>query len=225
MNSVLLTAGAACVILAVVGGGAKAFGVEVPVLTGAGRQVVLAVVGVLFLVAAYGLRDTGGGGSAGTGSGGASSAAGHTQDAAVARYRQAVVATCAESAQSGSIGGALLASQNTDGTYDRQRFAVAYREQLAGVEAVWTRLWQRPVPSSLAHDVAAARAATGTLFARADALVRRIPDDLRGRFTDPEVFAWASHVQARLAGPSAHANAALTDLAQGQCLAPGPSTT
>jgi hypothetical protein len=48
MNNVLVSAGAASIILAVVGGGAKAFGVEVPVLNSIYRQVALALVGVAF---------------------------------------------------------------------------------------------------------------------------------------------------------------------------------
>jgi hypothetical protein len=53
MNNVLLGAGAACVIAAIAGGGAKAFGVEIPVLRSVRRQVVLGIVGIGFLAAAY----------------------------------------------------------------------------------------------------------------------------------------------------------------------------
>ena len=58
MNTVLLSAGAACVIAAVVGGGLKAFNVEVPVVSSLLRQTLLFLVGAAFLVAAWALRDS-----------------------------------------------------------------------------------------------------------------------------------------------------------------------
>ena len=58
MNTVLLSAGAACVIAAVVGGGLKAFNVEVPVVSSLLRQSLLFVVGAAFLVSAWVLRDS-----------------------------------------------------------------------------------------------------------------------------------------------------------------------
>jgi hypothetical protein len=58
MNPVLLSAGAACVIAAVVGGGLKAFNIEVPVVSSVLRQGLLFVVGAAFLVSAWVLRDS-----------------------------------------------------------------------------------------------------------------------------------------------------------------------
>ena len=52
MNPTLLTTGLACVIAAIVGGGFKAFGIEVPVLASTRRQIVLASFGALLLLAA-----------------------------------------------------------------------------------------------------------------------------------------------------------------------------
>jgi hypothetical protein len=62
MNSVLLSAGVASVILAVVGGGAQAFGVKVPVLDSLVRQAALGLVGIAFLVLAFAVGEGGGGG-------------------------------------------------------------------------------------------------------------------------------------------------------------------
>lgn len=78
MNEVLLTAGVAAVIIAVVGGGAKALGFEVPVLESGRRQLALGLVGFVFLGAAVALRDDGSDGP----------------DASVQGYRQEVLATC-----------------------------------------------------------------------------------------------------------------------------------
>jgi hypothetical protein len=65
VNEVLLTAGVAAIIIAVVGGGAKALGIEVRALESGGRQLALGLVGVLFLGLAVALRDDGSGGEDG----------------------------------------------------------------------------------------------------------------------------------------------------------------
>lgn len=54
-NSVLLTAGVVCIIAAIVGGGLKAFGAEVPALASVRRQLLLGSSGVVLL--ALGLLD------------------------------------------------------------------------------------------------------------------------------------------------------------------------
>lgn len=50
MNTILLTTGLACMIAAIVGGGLKAFGIELPVLQSLSRQLLLGVVGVALIV-------------------------------------------------------------------------------------------------------------------------------------------------------------------------------
>ena len=49
MTSTLLTAGLACLVAAIVGGGLKAFGVEILIVASTNRQLLLGVVGVLLL--------------------------------------------------------------------------------------------------------------------------------------------------------------------------------
>jgi hypothetical protein len=53
VTQILLTAGVVCLIAAVVGGGLKAFGIEMPLLQSVQRQVLLAVLGAGLLVGAY----------------------------------------------------------------------------------------------------------------------------------------------------------------------------
>jgi hypothetical protein len=53
MESTLLTAGLACLIAAVIGGGLKAFGVEIPVLTTWQRQLALFVLGLVLCLVAF----------------------------------------------------------------------------------------------------------------------------------------------------------------------------
>jgi hypothetical protein len=54
MGTTLVTTGLACVIAAIVGGGLKAFGLELPILQSAARQGLLAIFGVILVaVGAY----------------------------------------------------------------------------------------------------------------------------------------------------------------------------
>ena len=53
MSNTLLTAGLACIITAIVGGGLKAFGVEIGILRSWKRQGLLAMFGAIILVTAY----------------------------------------------------------------------------------------------------------------------------------------------------------------------------
>jgi hypothetical protein len=53
MSATLLSAGIACIIAAVIGGGLKAFGIEIPVFPSLQRQVMLAILGVILVVASF----------------------------------------------------------------------------------------------------------------------------------------------------------------------------
>jgi hypothetical protein len=53
MNSTLLGAGLACIIAAIIGGGLKAFGIEIPVLQSRARQGLLGLFGLSLLGLAY----------------------------------------------------------------------------------------------------------------------------------------------------------------------------
>jgi hypothetical protein len=57
MSTTLLTTGLACMIAAIVGGGLRAFGVEIPLLQSAKRQGLLAGFGLILLVAAYAVAE------------------------------------------------------------------------------------------------------------------------------------------------------------------------
>jgi hypothetical protein len=52
MQQTLLIAGLACLIAAIVGGGLKAFGIEIPVLSSRFRQAVLGLLGLILIVVA-----------------------------------------------------------------------------------------------------------------------------------------------------------------------------
>lgn len=208
MNSVLLSAGAACVILAVVGGGAKAFGVEVPVLNSVGRQLGLAGLGILFLVAAYVLGDDT------TGS--------KPQNPAVAAYRQRVLAAC-RSASSTVSGNPLMAAVNSDLTFDRDRFVAGLRDQISASSAVWDELWQQPVPRDLNDEASVAREATDEALAQTRAAIDQIPKQLPRRFTFQDFAAFAGQMNAALSAPAARLEAAMSKLAGQPCTVSAPT--
>lgn len=53
METILLSAGIACLIAAIVGGGLKAFGIEIPLLQSLTRQIILGVLGVVLVVVSF----------------------------------------------------------------------------------------------------------------------------------------------------------------------------
>lgn len=53
METVLLSAGIACLIAAIVGGGLKAFGIEIPMLQSLARQLLLAALGVILVMVSF----------------------------------------------------------------------------------------------------------------------------------------------------------------------------
>jgi hypothetical protein len=59
MNITLLTTGLACIIAAIIGGGLKAFGIEIPILQSGKRQVLLAIFGCILIVAGYYAQESG----------------------------------------------------------------------------------------------------------------------------------------------------------------------
>jgi len=59
MQNTLLTAAIACVMGAIVGGGLKAFGIEVPLLSSRKRQILLAFLGIVLAVVAFSVNGDG----------------------------------------------------------------------------------------------------------------------------------------------------------------------
>src|SRR5260370_3541218 len=207
MNDVLLSAGAACVILAIVGGGAKAFGVEIPVLSSVRRQVTLGIGGIGFLAAAYVV----GNGAAGSKPG----------NPAVAAYQQEVLAAC-RAAQSGASGNALIAAANSDGTFDRNRLIAGLRDQITASSSVWQDLWRHPVPNELQVKASAAQQAANDAIAQTRAAVDKIPTQLPARFTFEEFAAFAGRLDAALRAPTSRLQGAIAELSGHPYAVPAP---
>lgn len=199
MNTVLLSAGVACLILTVVGGGASAFGVQVPVLSSVGRQVFLGLLGLAFLAGAWLLRDQP-----------------TVDDGKVAAYRQEVLATC-RAVSPGDRANALLAAQNRDGTYDRTRFSRALRDQIAAAEGSLIELWRRPPPADLQADAAAAHAAADAAIGKTKAAVDAIPEQMPRRFTVSDFAAFAARLDRALRPVEARFESSMSRLAGAPC--------
>jgi hypothetical protein len=213
VNNVLLSAGAACVIVAIVGGGAKAFGVEVPVLGSVRRQVALGIAGIGFLAAAFVV-----------GSGPTGSSPANPVNPAVVAYRQEVLAAC-RTAQSGASGNALMAAANSDGTFDRDRFMAALRDQITASSSVWQDLWKHPAPNELRAEASAAQQAANDEITQTRAAVDKIPAQLPARFTIEELAAFSGRLDAALRAPTARLEGALAELAGQPCGVPTPAAS
>jgi len=207
LNNVLLTAGVASIILAVVGGGAKAFGVEVPVLDKGGRQIGLALVGVLFLTAAFLFRPNGGG----------------EESARVKAYRQEVLASC-RSLQ-GADADPILAAGNEDGTFDRARLIEALRGQVTASGEVLEELWRRQVPDELRNEADEAQKVADAWLARTRKEINKIRSRVPPRFTFQQMFALLGQLNTALRAPASRLDGSLARLAGQQCGVPAPTSS
>jgi len=202
MNTTLLTAGVAAIIIAVVGGGASVFGATVPVIPTLGRQVALGLVGVAFLAGAivFAPDNGGGGGSGGT-----------SKD--VKAYRQLVVAACSDLAQ-----GSGLPPINNDGTTDRDPYIQWVRSNLTTSEGILNTLWNRPVPDELKDEQANARDDADNLVKAARAGVNQLEQALPTQFSlfqnPPPVI---QQVGAKLSASSSQLNGSMSELAGQTC--------
>ena len=160
MNQVLLTAGVAAIFIAVVGGGAKALGFEVPVLESGARQLALGIVGVVFLVGAVALPNTRNNGAG--------------SDPSVEDYRQEVLATCRTLPR--------LPEPGSGTSFDRESYLRSLRAQVETWDQSLSDLWGQDVPDSLQDDKAKAEVATVRLIDNwgdaQDRLEQRLPAEV-----------------------------------------------
>jgi len=206
LNEVLLTAGVASIILAVVGGGAKAFGVEVPVLDSRSRQVALALVGVLFLIGSYLARPA---------------TDGDGKD--VIAYRAEVRATCQALQDAGS--NPILAASNDNGTFDRAKLIHGFKQQVSASSATLDQLWKRPAPGDLKTDVDEARRAAEALLARTRSEIQKIPSLVPATFTFQQLAALSGDIDSTLRAPSSDLEVALARLAGQPCRVSQPASS
>ena len=199
MNTVLLTVGAACVVLAIVGGGGKVLGVELPPIKEWWRITILALAGLAFLFAAYLTRP---GPTPGP------------EPQAVKAYRAAAAQTC-RSIASNKVG--IAAAMNPDGTFDRARLQRVFRSQLDGARAILAQLWQLKVPDGLHTDAQSARAASDRLLTASAARINAIPTSLPETITVQQLQQWGNDLSAKLSGPNTALQSALSQISEQPC--------
>jgi hypothetical protein len=207
VNEVLLTAGVAAIIIAVVGGGAKALGFEVPVIESGRRQLALGLVGVVFLGAAIALREDGSNGRD-DGSDG--------PDASVQGYRQEVLAACRALPRDPPT--------PTEGiTFEKDAYLDHLRTQRSSWEDSLAELWDQDVPDSLQEDERAAEAATARLVESWGTALDRLEQQLPARFEFAAAARYAQSTGAEVAAPASSWERAMSRLAGAACTPPVPA--
>jgi hypothetical protein len=197
VNEVLLTAGVAAVVIAIVGGGAKALGFEIPKLESGRRQLALGLVGVVFLGAAVALRE---GGNEGI-------------DASVEGYREEVLAACR----------ALPRGQPTptEGVnFEKDAYVDFLRTQRSSWASSLDELWDRDAPDSLRRDQRAAGAATARLMESWDVVLGQLEQQLPEQFDLLTAAQYAQSSGAELAAPASNWERAMSRLAGDACTPP-----
>jgi len=203
MNAVLVSAGVACVIAAVVGGGLKAFDIDLPVITSLRRQALLFVVGLGFLASAWLLRDTTKG-----------------SNEADTKYQALAAASC----------GRIVAIRTADLPFDvidtssgtlrfhKEGLLRELRRRQSSIQAELELLWTHGPPAALQPQQANARKVTAGWLSRVDdelhTLEATAPDPVTQ--ADADVLQRASDLRLR-----AQANDAMTALAGQNCPAAG----
>lgn len=201
MNQVLLTAGVAAIIIAVVGGSAEALGVKVGPLESLRRQVALGLVGVVFLGAAVAFRDDGSDGP----------------DPSVQGYRQEVLATCR----------ALPRQEPTPNqglTFEKDVYLDHFRTQRSSWESSLAELWEQDVPDSLGEDKRAAEAATARLVESWGVALERLDWELPNSFDLTAAVQYAQSAQTVTAAPASSWEGAMSRLAGAACTPPATAS-
>src|SRR6266540_262886 len=137
MNTVLLSAGVACVIAAVVGGGLKAFNIDVPVISSLGRQALLFVVGLGFLVSAWVLREKTG-----------------EPDEAATAYRQLATASCGRivKIRTADFPMDVIDLSPTGVRFHKAPLVRELRRRQSGMQAELASLWTHGSPDGLRSE-------------------------------------------------------------------------
>jgi len=200
MTEVLVTAGVACVIIAVAGGRASAFGVRFSEIVTIRRQVMLVVVGLVFLVAGVAL-----------GRGGDSDG----DSADVKAYRQAAQSTCAV------ISRAQSPPRNPDDSYDRETVLIWFNGTLiASWRGVLDELWKRPVPAGLRDDQRRAHQSADAYLEDVAQVGNQLAVALPSSLTEAQLRTFLGELFARIAPSSGNLEATCTSSPTSRAFAP-----
>ena len=224
MNDILLTAGVACLILAVVGGGGKVLGVELPVIGKPSKLVLLGLLGCVFLLGAYLLRDQPPSPQAQPANPQSTQPAGPQGESQQVRdYRAAVTVTCTNMPPKMDL---FMAAGNSDGTgtFDRGRLQTALSAEITASQATLDQLWRRPVPKELAEDYRVARGVSDHYLMDTRAQIDAIRTELPKTMSLQELLDWANGFSVKLRGSEVEFQTEMSKLAGSPCIPPTAPT-
>jgi hypothetical protein len=201
MNTVLLTAGVVALMAAVIGGGLKAFNIEMPVLTSSSVRAALGILGIAFLAGAVLLPtdDTQGG------------------DSGEARYQRQVLATC-NAVRRETTRNKLGAPSGFDLRFDRSRVISSFRRSFATIDRRLDLLFDRSVPESLRDEAKIARRWADRYVRESRAALKEFADVLPPNPTLEQIDAAAASVGDRGDEIVAQLEDAMTELAGRECI-------
>lgn len=203
MNTVLLTAGVVALLAAVIGGGLKAFDVEMPVLKSSGVRVSLGVLGIAFVGGAVMLREN------------------SSSEAGEARYQRQVTATCNAVRRLSSrdvLGQPLRYDEAKDGfTFDRDAMLARSRAILDGRERRINLLLAKPAPDSLRSRAEAVRRQLDSYVRKTRSGLEELRSALPSSFTLRELEAAGLPYEAQSDEVAARLEDAMTRLADREC--------
>jgi hypothetical protein len=203
MNSVLLTAGVVCLIAAVIGGGLKAFNIEIGPLNSRGVRLTLGLLGLAFVAAAVVFRDGGGDGN---------------PNGDEARYQRQVLATCNAVRRVSSRNDLPTPQPGPGGfTYDRDALVSIGRENLTAIERRLDLLLDKPVPDSLTSEARAVRERKSDYVEQLRQILNQLPGLLPKRFTIDQFNARTASLQDAADNVQARLEDAMTQLAGQDC--------
>jgi hypothetical protein len=199
MNPVLLSAGVACVIAAVVGGGLKAFDIEVPVVSSLRRQVLLFVIGLGFLASAWALRATT-----------------NQPDEATTAYRQLAAATCGRivAINTGDMPFDAIDLSASGIRYHKGPLVRELRRRQSAKKSELAALWTHAPPADLRAVQEQAKSLTADWLRRVDQQIRTLQAKAHDPVSQAEANALDTDSDATV---RADVNDAMTSLAGKDC--------
>lgn len=205
MNTILLTAGVVALMAAVIGGGLKAFNIELPVLQSRAVRIALGGLGIVFLIAAFVLREDDNGGAGG--------------DPAVKRYQSQVVAACNAVRNNRASFGTPKPDpdpSSIDFIFDRDRVVMAVRDTLQANRRRLGLLFDKP-PDALRDEAKAAREHYDDYAKETRAFSSTVARELPEAPTYDQIAAVTAPLNDRANAATAPLEDSLTRLADREC--------
>jgi hypothetical protein len=208
MNTILVTAGVAALLTAVIGGGLNAFNIEIPKVTSRGIRVALGFLGIGFLIVVILPQQKSRG-----------------KDPTLTRYQRQVAATCDNLRELGGREGYGPPVYSTEGrvAYDHDTVVSHLRSLIEAIDRRLDVLFARPVPVSLRESAQIARRRADSYVRAFRVLLRKFGDALPTHPTSEEIEAAAARYQNQLDDVGVRLSDAMTQLADRECRRGAPT--